>query len=60
MPQASISGWLDTLPQLKGYVDATPNSITAGTPGANYTVAVTIHLNKAALENRFTKAGAKK
>lgn len=57
MPQASISSWLDTIPQLKGFVDATPNSVTAASGDKLYTVSVTIHINDGALANRFAKAG---
>ena len=54
--QADVPGWLNTLPTLKGFVDATPNSVTASNvPGAPYTVSVTIHINSDAVSNRFTK-----
>jgi hypothetical protein len=57
MNQADVPGWLNTLPTLKGFVDATPNSVTAGGSGGNpYTVVVTIHINSAAVSNRFTKS----
>jgi Tfp pilus assembly protein PilN len=60
MDQSTIAGWLNTLPALKGFVDATPNSITLGNNG-QYVVAITVHINKDALANRFTKnAGANK
>jgi hypothetical protein len=55
MPQADISPWLTTLPTLKGFVDATPDSVTS-TLTANYTVVVTVHMNGDALSHRFTKA----
>jgi hypothetical protein len=55
MPQATISGWLDSLPKLKGFVDETPNSVTLDPSDSNYTVAVTMHINTGALANRFTK-----
>jgi Tfp pilus assembly protein PilN len=54
MNQATIAGWLNTLPTLKGFVDATPNSISIGSGGA-YVVSITMHINKDALANRFTK-----
>jgi hypothetical protein len=54
MTQAEISGWLDTLPGIKGFVDATPNSVTLS-PDGSYAVAITMHLDKDALANRFTK-----
>jgi hypothetical protein len=56
MPQGSIASWLDTLPSLKGFVDATPNSVAIGADGGAYAVSVTIHINSDALANRFTKA----
>jgi hypothetical protein len=59
MKQASISGWLDSLVNLKGFVDATPNSVAID-PNGNYVVSVTIHVNSGALANRFAKdAGTK-
>jgi Tfp pilus assembly protein PilN len=54
MPQGSISGWLNSLAALKGFVDANPDSVIVAT-GGDYTVAVTIHVNSGALANRFTK-----
>jgi hypothetical protein len=54
MPQSSISGWLDSLANLKGFVDVTPNSVTAG-EGGIYTVSITMHIDKDVLANRFTK-----
>jgi hypothetical protein len=54
MDQSSIAGWLNTLPALKGFVDVTPNSIAIGNSGG-YVVAITLHINKDALANRFTK-----
>jgi hypothetical protein len=54
MPQSSISGWLDSLTTLKGFVDVTPNSVTSG-DGGIYTVSITMHINKDVLANRFTK-----
>ncbi len=60
MDQSSIADWLNTLPALKGFVDATPNSIALGNNG-QYVVSITLHINKDALANRFTKnAGANK
>jgi hypothetical protein len=50
-PQASIEAWLNQLPSLKGFVDATPGSVSL-TEG-QYTVDVVIHINKKALANRF-------
>jgi hypothetical protein len=53
MKQSEISGWLDSLPSIKGFVDVTPDSITSA--NGSYTVAITMHLNQDALANRFTK-----
>jgi Tfp pilus assembly protein PilN len=59
--QGDIPGFLNTLPSLKGFVDATPNSITASGAGPSmYLLAVTVHLNSDATSNRFTKAEASK
>ncbi len=56
MNQADVPGWLNTLPSLSGFVDATPNSVSASGDGAGpYTVSVTIHINSDAVSNRFTK-----
>jgi Tfp pilus assembly protein PilN len=57
-PQNSISAWLDKLPSLKGFVDATPGSVTQAS--GSYTVNVTIHISDAALAKRFTPAKATK
>jgi hypothetical protein len=54
MTQAQISGWLNALPSIKGFVDEVPGSVTLNTDGS-YSVAITMHLNKDALANRFTK-----
>jgi len=55
MQQATISSWLDSLANVKGFVDATPDSVNIATDGS-YVVSVTIHVNSDALANRFTKA----
>jgi hypothetical protein len=55
MPQGAISGWLDSLGSLKGFVDVTPNSVTA-TAGGIYTVTITMHINSDVLANRFIKS----
>jgi Tfp pilus assembly protein PilN len=57
-PQNSISSWLNRLPTLKGFVDATPGSVTKA--DGIYQVNVTIHVSDAALANRFTPAKATK
>ncbi len=54
MPQASIAGWLNVLPKLKGFVDVTPNNVAASS-GGNYTVTITMHIDKDVLADRFTK-----
>jgi hypothetical protein len=56
MSQSEISPWLATLPNLKGFVDATPNSVTLDPTTGLYFVVVTIHVNNDALSNRFSKA----
>jgi hypothetical protein len=55
--QADIPAWLNTLPAIKGYVDSTPNSVSAPTTagGSLYSLVVTIHLNSDAVSNRFGK-----
>ncbi|HEX4057419.1 MAG TPA: hypothetical protein VHX87_03765 [Galbitalea sp.] len=54
--QSEIPGWLNTLPAIKGFVDATPGSITTSTTdSANYQLVVTIHMNAQAVSGRFTK-----
>jgi Tfp pilus assembly protein PilN len=53
-PQDSITSWLNALPKLPGFVDATPGSVTA--QQGKYAVDVTIHISKAALANRFPAA----
>jgi Tfp pilus assembly protein PilN len=60
MAQSSISGWLNSLPALKGFVDMTPDNVAVGS-GGGYSVSITLHLNKDVLANRFaTGAGAGK
>ena len=60
MSQSSISGWLDSLSSLKGFVDVTPASVAVAS-GGGYTVSITMHINSDALANRFTKdAGTSK
>ena len=56
--QADIPAWLNTLPHIKGFVDATPDSVTAPTTtgGGLYSLVVTIHINSDAVSNRFAKA----
>ena len=59
MDQGTIPGWLNSLPQLSGYVDNTLDSVTS-TGSTAYTVSVTIHVDSSALSKRFTTAGATK
>jgi len=60
MTQNPIGGWLSTLPSIKGYVNAIPNSVSKKDSGT-YAVVVTIQLNSDAFSGRFTKAaGANK
>ncbi|MCU1508795.1 MAG: hypothetical protein JWR53_1818 [Glaciihabitans sp.] len=57
-PQKSIATWLDNLTSLPGFVDATPGSVDQD-KGSSYKVVVDLHINDAALANRFPapKAG---
>jgi hypothetical protein len=58
IPQSEIPGWLNTLPSITGFVDATPGSVTEPASGSsNYQLVVTIHMNGLAVSNRFTKTG---
>lgn len=53
MTQGQISGWLNSLTSLKGFVDVTPTSVTGS--GSAYVVSITMHINSDALANRFTQ-----
>jgi Tfp pilus assembly protein PilN len=55
MQQSEIPAWLNTLPSLTGYVDATPDSVTQSS-GSDYVLVVTLHINDKALSGRYTKA----
>lgn len=56
MAQSEIPGWLNTLPSLKGFVDATPDSVAAVSgDGTTYVLAATIHINSDAESGRFAK-----
>jgi hypothetical protein len=58
IPQSDIPGWLNTLPTITGFVDATPGSVTSPTTAtSNYQLVVTIHVNTQAVSNRFTSDG---
>jgi hypothetical protein len=57
--QGDVPGWLTALPKLKGYVDASPSSLTAPAAGSgvtNYTLILTMHLDEKAHSTPFTKA----
>lgn len=55
IPQSDIPSWLNTLPSITGFVDATPGSVTAPTTAtSNYSLVVTIHVNSQAVSGRFT------
>jgi Tfp pilus assembly protein PilN len=54
MQQSEIPTWLNSLPSLKGYVDATPDSVTQSN-GSVYVLVVTLHINDKAVSGRFTK-----
>ena len=56
MAQSEVPGWIDRLPNLKGYVDAEVASVTQSGTG-NYAVSATIHLNSSAVSDRFTAKG---
>ena len=57
MNQNPIGGWLTTLPALKGFVDATPDSITLKADGT-YTVVVTIHLDNKSLSTAYANTNS--
>jgi len=59
MTQNPIGGWLNTLPSLHGFVDATPDSITLKADGT-YTVVITIHLDEKSLSTVYTKSAVTK
>ncbi|MET4780453.1 hypothetical protein [Glaciihabitans sp. UYNi722] len=52
-PQASISDWLDNLRTLKGFVQATPGTVTLVPETGRYTVGVDLLISNAALANQF-------
>lgn len=59
--EGQVSGWLNTLPSIKGFVDATPGSLQLSTTSStNYALVVTIHVNNQAVSGRFTNAEATK
>lgn len=54
----SIPTWLDGLGTLKGFADAVPGSVNAGTDGT-YVVNITMHINSDAFAHRFPGEDAK-
>lgn len=54
MVQGTIPAWLNSLPTLKGFVDATLDSASSA-GGGLYTVSVTIHVDDSAYSHRFSK-----
>jgi hypothetical protein len=52
MVQGTIPAWLNSLPKLKGFVSATPDSVSAISSGL-YTVVITIDIDQDALSHRF-------
>lgn len=59
-PQASVSDWLDNMSKLKGFVDATPQSVTLVKETGRYTVQVDLFINEDALANQFDLKKRKK
>ncbi|WP_157887482.1 hypothetical protein [Frondihabitans sp. PAMC 28766] len=49
----AITTWLNTLPTLKGYVDASASSASSESGG--YTASVTLHINQKVFTNTYTK-----
>lgn len=54
-PQASISDWLSNLAKIKGFVDASPDSVQIDETTGTYKVQVTMHLDQDAFANRFVE-----
>lgn len=52
-----IPDWLNRLRELPGFVDANPNSVTAGGDGT-YTASITMHIDAAAYSNRLVEKSA--
>lgn len=55
----SVPDWLDSVRSLKGYVDATAQTVTLSSDAADvgYTVNMTIHVNEDAYDHRYTEDG---
>lgn len=49
-----VQAWLNALSKLKGFVDATPGTVTLAS-GGTYTATIIMHINEQALSNRFSK-----
>jgi hypothetical protein len=52
-----VPAWLNALAKLKGFVDASPGSVTLS--GNTYTASIVMHVNEQALANRFADEAAK-
>lgn len=55
-----IHTWLNALPGLPGFVDATPGSITLEETKGTYLATVAIHIDQNAFSDRFATTGANK
>ncbi|MFC5928112.1 hypothetical protein D6T64_10415 [Cryobacterium melibiosiphilum] len=54
-----VPTWLRALATLPGFADALPGSVTRADSSGVYTVTITMHINDAALAQRFTAEGEK-
>ena len=54
-----VQSWLNALAKLKGFVDATPGTVTLDKEGKTYKAGVTMHVNEQALTNRYIKDAVK-
>ncbi|MBF4614330.1 hypothetical protein [Curtobacterium sp. VKM Ac-1376] len=53
----SVPSWLDAVKGLKGFVDATANSVTLDETTGTYTVNMTIHVDEAAYDGKYQDKG---
>ena len=53
-----VQAWLNALAMLKGFVDASPGTVTLAGGGV-YLVTITMHINEAALANRYADDAVK-
>ena len=53
-----VQAWLDALTTLKGFVDASPGTVTLASGGV-YQVTITMHINEGALANRYADDAVK-